>query len=237
LNRRYTAISIATGEPAGQWYSDERVEGTPLGRTLLGVGCERLEALDATTGRSVWSAPGVCQSEFRPNGLTASRFKTTVALSGGLLSGMGRSGPQVIDPVTGTVRWHGSADVGLAGLVPVGDGTVVVLTDVFDFAGVSLSDGSKRWTVTTSKDMRHAVPYHLGGFAVAGGLLVYEGTEIIRKNAPRVLRVVDAATGAERWFVRDRALVGVGDGWVFAARTGGRHGGLVQPAQVDFYVT
>jgi len=231
LRQGFTAVSVATGQPAGQWIGDTRLSGTPYGRLLLQVGCSKLAALEPTTGRPVWSMDTSCGSAFRTTGSSGVMFGVTPALVDGSLLVMSKEAAQVVDPASGAVRWSGGTDVALLGLA---GGTLVTATKDLDLVGVEVAGGAEKWRITTPKDTSREVPYWLERYGVGGGTLVYDGREMIRKGSPHVLRAVDLATGKERWFARDRALIGLGEGWVLTAKVD-RLDQIPKQAELGFY--
>jgi outer membrane protein assembly factor BamB len=219
---RYTVLDARTGQPAGEWKSDDSHLNSVIVDGVVfpsGYHCRQpVRATDARTGGRLWEAAAECGAVDLTGGVSGggpNRPPTVVAGQALIFAPGGL--PRLVDMTTGAVRWtSGSAAAPLG----VANGAVVQRINPGqddDVVSVDPTTGAERWRfrLPTGEVVKR---YWLEGAAVLDDAIVLCGTEFAHTDSPVVLRVLDPATGRERWFSRDAQLIGAGSGWIMAAR-------------------
>jgi outer membrane protein assembly factor BamB len=175
----------------------------------------KVVAVDATTGKELWSSPATLEDVSR----------TGVAVDGGRAFVGDESGKvYAIDLADGTVAWTGQTPGKLAGPVVVGDGVVVAIAAATDtnrsttIVGFDEATGDQSWSV---------VPDAAASFASLGAILDGDVVVAFPEGTVEGLSLED---GTRSWSARIPALVSpfvapaVADGAVFLADSnGGAH--------------
>jgi outer membrane protein assembly factor BamB len=193
---RLYQLSRATGQVVWRRQLGTLAGGFPPSPTIAGTtrifvnDGEETDAIDAATGRVVWTAPGQCFS--CPVSADATSVYVPTA---------GDSGTAVVayERLDGTTRWSVPSDVGNDGAIVVG-GTVFLLEYVetpgtvektYAFSARSAATGALLWRTPFGggRYLTFATPALAYGTVFAG---IPDGT----------FDAIDAATGAVRWSVQ-----------------------------------
>lgn len=180
------------------WRTNPRFSEGFLAPPLLAGGrvfelSDSLVALDAQTGKQLWSAADDC-------------FRCRVASDGVRVYAAGKQGLRAFDPATGKILWtaRGFAGLDTVSSATVSDGVVAVLSHslsgtvwTFYLEGYRASDGRRLW----HRELAQSDGFDPWTAPVAGyGMVVFPATD-------GYLYAVDLHTGAMRW----RAQVGATD--------------------------
>lgn len=218
---RYAALDARTGQPAGEWAGDnEHRTSVIVGGALFPLGLSCLnprQAFDARTGRRLWEAAIECDAAVGPTGGITGNLvnRPPAAVAGQSLMFAPGKLPRLVDPATGAVRWTSPS---VAAPLGVANGAVVqrVTPDEDgDVVAVDAATGTDRWRFRPPMG-DEVKEYWLERAAVTEDAVVLCGTEFVYRDSPVVLRVLDPATGRERWHSRDAQLIGAGPGWIMA---------------------
>jgi outer membrane protein assembly factor BamB len=219
---RYTVLDARTGQPVGEWNGDDgHLNSVIVDGVLFSLGylCrDRLQATDARTGRRLWEAASECGAVDLTGGISGGGPNRPPAVVDGqsLIFAPGKL-PQLVDMKTGAVRWTSGS---VAAPIGVANGAVVqrvTPSQDGDVVSVDHATGAERWRFRPPLG-DEVKEYWLERAAVLGDAVVLCGTEFAHRDSPVVLRVLDPATGRERWYSRDAQLIGAGSGWIMAAR-------------------